>query len=127
MDDELKYIKEIFINLAYPTKIINVVLSNAKKKYYSPALPTSYSNNSITNKQFLVLPFVPSEDIKVLIPENISLINRISSNFKAEILFKHSNNNDSRMSGIYTIPCNNCDSVYYGETDYFCRRMSQHR
>ena len=115
IDSEIQHISATFKSLRYPEYFIEQAISKAKKSYYG--LKNDLSEKP---KRYLSLPFNP----KI---ENVcNEINRCQKETK--VVFKYentikrklvkNNNNDTNpiISGVYEIPCMDCNEKYFGES-----------
>jgi hypothetical protein len=121
LDEEIKYIREVFNKLGYSEFMINKGLFRGRKTFFCGE-KSEPINNKFEN--VLVIPRCEVRDLN-LIPSDVKVI------FKKGVCIGdlvRSKNNTSRIesTGIYAIPCNGCEGVYIGETDDMSRRMREH-
>ena len=118
LDQEIDYIRRIFVDLAYPPSLIDNTLKNCKKKYYSKRPKSNFDSKNI-----LALPIDSSRIQSILKPE-ICVISSSSNNLGC--FLKNNLNNTEKIGGVYRIPCLDCSRQYFGETCDFKRRIYQH-
>ena len=121
IDQEMDHLFKSFQKSGHPQFVIQQALSRAKRSFYLGP----FDNNH--NRNILKLPYMPalahlkytlkSQDINLAFSQN----NTIRSK-----LVKNSHTNNASNSGVYVIPCHNCDNVYVGEArirehKYACR------
>ena len=104
LNDENKYIYECFTKFGYPPALINRALSLAKQSFFHPQVKADFDI-----KNSLIIPFIP--DVKA--PPALKLIYKYNNKI-ANNLSRNSPKNIN--SGVYIIPCSNCNQVYVGET-----------
>ena len=111
IEQEMDHLFKSFQKLRYPQFVIQQVLSRARRSFY---LGPSDNNH---NRNILKLPYMPalahlkhtlkSQDINLVFSQNNTIRNK---------LVKNSHTNNASNSGVYVIPCHDCDNVYVGET-----------
>lgn len=115
---EINRIKNIFINLSYPTNVIRKAIKKATNKYYQP------NRTSHTHENILPIPNINPSEIKNNLPSEIQTVQSNTITLK-KVLKPHINTIENN-TGIYSIPCNNCPLKYIGETIDYTRRLYQH-
>lgn len=117
LQNEINNIKTTFTKLAYPLKIIYKGINKAKtiysRNYTTPQENTYQHKNTLTLNTNLNLKF-----------NNLQIVNKYNNTFKK--IFKPNIKTTSELSGIYAIPCRNCNNVYIGESSDIKRRQYQH-
>ena len=122
IDKEFKHIKEVFRKLAYPEFFINKAFSRAKRNYYNPKT----NNKEAHFNNALVLPFhhglVPvknqldKHNKKNNAKSNVMLTFNYKNSLSRQIVKNKKVECDKNENGVYSIPCKDCSSRYYGET-----------
>ncbi|KAL7641803.1 UNVERIFIED_CONTAM: hypothetical protein RMT77_007677 [Armadillidium vulgare] len=115
LPDEIKFLEKVFKNLKYPNTNIKKSLKKAKKKYYN----TTTQKEKHTN--ILPTPNLNPHDTKNSLPTTIRTVKSNTINLKS-ILKPNINTIDDNI-GVYTIPCDQCNLKYIGETNDFKRRI----
>ena len=133
LDSELDHIRNSFSRLGYPHHFIEKSLSIARKRFYNPSPPKVFNmNNNIT------LPYTKKlEPIKNTIDSFRSSLshtnNSLTLTFKypntiRNKLVKNSNRIENKESGVYCVPCLECNECYIGETGRSLNiRLDEHR
>ena len=126
LKDEINHIFSVFINLAYPKRIIQKALANAKSRFYNPQ-PKEY----VKRKYHIKLP--SNKSLHTLRPMLTKLDVSTSFSTRNTIKSKISRTGpvapkDLEAAGTYKIECKVCpDGVYYGETGTsLSQRVSGH-
>ena len=136
LDQELNYLRQAFQRVGFPDHVFEEVHSRVKRKFYSrdptpnqeeeePArpLPTiSLPHNDFS--QTFVKPVFSANGVRVVNPSSNTLRRNLVKNkpSKSGVIC------DAMCSGVYTIPCKNCSSSYYGETGRsFVTRLEEHK
>ena len=125
LDDEIKFITDTFGGLGYPIQFIENAHRKARGRFYNE------SNRCLFN---------PEGDKIITVPYNISL-ETSKHRFKEagfHLAFRYPSTTSNTLirnspkvdieCGVYEVPCNDCDSKYYGETGRELRtRISEHK
>jgi len=126
LEDEIKHIFESLKKLAYPKHILNKSLTKARRTFFKSNKNIKNENNK--KKRNIVIPYVPFlEKMKQpLYQMDTNLVfnykNKLSHN-----LIQNKPSIDSE-SGVYKIPCKNCDKNYIGETGRTLKkRIDEHK
>ena len=119
MDEELDYIRNVFGKLSYPPHVINNVLKRCKKKFYSTKTTTP-----LDPKKIIILP-IDLPRVKNILYPDIKVVTGASMNIGG--FLKHNFNTFDHSSGVYKVPCKDCNQIYIGETNDFGRRLYQHK
>ena len=122
LDDEINKIYEISTNLKYPKLFIDKCLRTARKTFYSTTDKQPYNN-----KNMLVLPY--NENFKhlphILKPLDVNVAFRNKNTIKHKII---KNCPQTKLGGIYQIPCKICKKPYIGQTSKSLDvRIKQHK
>ena len=106
---------ESFSRLGYPEYFLKRSLSKAKQTFYNgPKEKVNYSNSSNIRLPYLP-PLLPLQ--KTLRKRNINLVFKQTNTLSKSLVHNRvSNVSQNKDSGVYVIPCKDCDSVYVGET-----------
>lgn len=135
----IKIIKNILLANNYPlnfiTKHINNRIYSLKNKTSTNhnTTPSSNVNNSDPIPRYVSIPYIPflSHNIeKILNNYNLKTVfnNFNTSNKLLYSTLKDITNPDLKSNLVYSIPCNNCNSVYIGQTkQYLKTRLNQHK
>ena len=131
LKEEFQYITNSLKTLQYPTYFI----LNAKKKALQSfsrnnKLKTNTPDTSLINRH-LILPTHTKNTIiyntlnKLRIPTTLSTSQTIRETLKKT---RHLSQTPTSKAGIYTIPCDNCNKVYIGETQReLKKRLDEHK
>ena len=125
LDDEIDFIYNSLLKLAYPRDVLNKALSKAKYTYFRPD-----SHSGITeNVKFLSIPFVPLlncvSNHRLAKRHNTKLVFTYPNSVKSNLIH---NRRIKKDCGVYKIPCNDCDKFYLGETGRtFETRLKEHK
>ena len=115
LQKEFDFIFASFSSLGYPKPILMSALSRAKRSFYRP-VPRTPTDSA---KKYIVTPYVPSLDSPVLLQILRSQGSRLVFNHRNTLKSSLTCNNYSTKVpnvGVYSIPCKDCDKVYFGET-----------
>ena len=111
IDEEIRYINQTFVKLGYPKGMLALSLKKARNIRQRGETEEKPSVNYL---------IVPNSDLtgalsNVLRPTGLVVV--CDSGKKIGEMVKHKRNSlDNENSVVYKIPCNSCDSAYYGET-----------
>lgn len=125
LDDEILKVKEIFASLKYPLYVIDEAHIKARKTFYSQSSNGTFNTH---NKRILCLPY--SKHISKLAPifrtSPYQVVFKYPSTIKSALL---SNKPKSAPnSGVYTIPCKDCNKSYWGESGRnWEERLKEHK
>lgn len=111
LNEEINKIKDIFKRLKYHIHIINFTFKKAKEKFLK-------ENIGCTNKydfNILPVPNIKKNEAYNSLPKNLPTVTTNIIILK-NVLKPHTNELD-KNAGICKINCQNCNSVYIGETN----------
>ena len=109
LDEEVLKIFSIFKDLRYPEWFIKKAHMKARRTFYS-------SNHRNRQKEkYITIPYISGlENVKqYAYKDNLKLAFKYNSTIRS-LLVK--NNSSTKNSGVYSIPCNDCNLVYIGES-----------
>ena len=128
--------------MAYPKTVLRLALSKAKRAHFKSLRETKNSNDvpvlssvdnstSETTKKAnkIIVPFVKTlETLRCpLKKSNCELVFTYKNKLKNKLCNNKPKINDTK-SGVYYIPCDDCDKIYLGETGRdLKRRLKEHR
>ena len=116
--------------MGFPKHIIDQVHNQVKRKVFCHAPQAVQDENrpptiSLPNNQFVVdyiRPILHAHEYKVVNHSSSTLKTRLVRNKPVGVV------DEGAGPGVYSIPCNNCDKVYYGETGRnFSTRLNEHK
>ena len=112
MKDEIQYIRHVFSKLGYPYHILDKALHLAKRSYYDKVNPRLADLNK---RSRIVVPYVPCLEAQAstLKLQDFELVFRYNNKISS---FLSRNNSSPPIGGVYSIPCSECDKIYFGET-----------
>lgn len=116
----------------YPLNLINKIFKNRIHKYYNSSEKVHKPLDNNKKNSYLSLPYINglSQKLQNLFKKykiNVchKAYNLLTSNF-SKLKSKTPNNKKSNV--VYKIPCENCDSVYIGQTSqYLENRIKSHK
>lgn len=128
--------KLILRNNNYPIHLINSIINDVRSKESTNNNMTTHSpanQNNNNNKKYFVIPYIKhlSERIaKTLKTEEVEIsfkyVNTVFKHFYNKLKFPTPTLQKSNL--VYQIPCDNCPSVYIGQTSkYLSKRIKQHQ
>ena len=127
LNNEEKYIEEVFSTLKYPTYFIR----SAKRKAYK--IFKNKTNNQIDNNNLTFRRIIlPTNEITKTIAKNLNKFNieiahQTSTSIK-DIINNTKNKLQISEACIYSIPCSGCDLEYIGQTGRCLKvRLNEHR
>ena len=111
LDEEINYITKAFKNLCYPVGMISTLLQKATK------IKQRTECKDKPDVRYLVVPNSSFSDVlsSTLRPTGLIIVNDTGRKI-GHMIKKRKNESNSETSVVYKIPCNDCDSAYYGET-----------
>ena len=127
---EIDFIYEAFQRTGFPLHVIEKVHHQVKSKYYSES-PRSEANEDTQPR--LILPhnsYVSSYTKPLLQAHNCKVVNKTSGTIRSRLVHNRPKCSEDRsaLPGVYSIPCNDCDLKYYGETGRpFSERLREHK
>ena len=130
LDEELLHIKSVFEKLEYPKYFVENSFSKAKRNFYNP----NNERKKFSSINSIVLPFHQSlVPVKQFLDRNkrsenkdVSLVFNYKNSVRSQLVRNRSNTNES--SGVYSIPCKDCNKRYFGETGRkLSTRLEEHR
>ena len=133
IDPEIDHIRNSFSRLGYPHHFIEKSLSIAKKRFYNPRPPTVFSmSNNITLPYNRKLEYIKNniDSFKLAFPntDNTLTLTFKYPNTIRNRLVKNSYRTDNKESGVYCVPCLECNECYIGETGRsLAVRLDEHR
>ena len=109
LDEEVLQIFSIFKDLKYPEWFIKKAHLKARKTFYTP------NNHNRQDEKYISLPYINGlENLKQLAhSDKLKVAFKYNSTIKS-LLVK--NDPSEKNSGVYSIPCKDCDLVYIGES-----------
>lgn len=128
--EELNTIKQIARNNGYTNTLVNNILKRKQKRETEKLLFSTTPPNTVNLKRWVKIPYIGSfshkfkrlldrDDRKTAFYSTKSL-KAIISNNKDKIPIEH-------QSGIYSLTCDTCDSIYVGQTGRkFKTRIKEH-
>ena len=131
LQNEINFLYQSFRKVGFPTHIIDSVHSGVKQKIYNnqPQQDVEYEQRptiSLPLNQFghkYVTPVFRAQKYRV--------VNSSNNNLKSMIVCNKpppDRNLPDKASGVYKIPCKDCDEAYYGETGReFGVRLREHK
>ena len=126
--NELDRLYENFRKLRYPFNFVEKVHRDVKRKFYSSSVSRDEPQNE--RKCNLTLPYnqlTKSIIRPILGSRNCSLTYRASNTIRSNLITTRPGTNVDEASGIYSIPCNDCDKMYIGQTGRNLKeRLNEH-
>ena len=136
-DEEVNFIFESFRKVGFPTHILQEVHSKVKAQFYrkKPVLPESGTPDSPENKHkpTICLPhnnFIQQYAKPVFQANQFQLVNKADNTLKNSLVFNKPPLSEDRsaVAGVYSVPCVDCSSHYYGETGRgLSVRLNEHK
>ncbi|KAI5632973.1 GIY-YIG catalytic domain-containing protein [Phthorimaea operculella] len=128
--EELNTIKQIARNNGYTNTLINNILKRKQKRETEKLLFSTTPSETADSKRWVKIPFLGhiSQKFKRLLDNdvrktafyNTKNLNSIINNSKDKIPIEH-------QSGIYSLTCGTCNSIYVGQTGRkFKTRIKEH-
>ena len=125
LDEEINHIFNSLKKLAYPQHILKKALTKARRTFYHN---TNVKNINNKNKNHIVVPYVPF----------LEKMKRPLTQFNTNLVFNYENKlshnlvmnkpKDKLTSGVYKIPCKDCEKSYIGETGRCLqKRITEHK
>ena len=110
LDEEISNIFNILKCLRYPDWFIKNAHFKARRTFYSPNI------NVNRVKKYISVPYISGLDkIKeIMHKKNFNVAFKYNSTIKS-LLVKNVNHHNNK-AGVYSVPCENCNLVYIGET-----------
>lgn len=128
----LKEAKNILINNDYPVQFINKYVNIRVKMLNNNTPKNTIKQQTLLRNKKVIIPFFKNltENINYNLKQNNILpINKITNKFNSLItLGKDKLNKFDNKNVVYKIGCQDCDSIYIGQTSQLLKnRSSQHR
>ena len=130
IDTELRRLKNIFKDNDYPEKIINRQIENVKETFqkfgqYMPPVKTDEERKTIMCLPSCALADKVSKTGKKF---GIKTIFKQTTTLNSLIPNQQEKTPELNTSGVYGIPCRDCEEVYVGETGRLIKtRISEHK
>ena len=122
IDEEIRYISEVFKRLGYCDRFINQAHQKARKRFYGlkqnrerETRPTLVIPNIADNK--IIADSIKEVKYDVVNKNNCTIGKRLKKKVKS----------DDNSGVIYRIKCLDCNFSYFGETNDLKRRVYQHK
>ena len=131
LTEEINFITNSLKQLAYPDKILKNALTKAKRTFFRSKTQVNVNSDIIPVSRpshKLVLPFVKSiQQYKTHLKHfNTDLIFTYKNKLKTQL--SHNKPPSLIKSGVYSIPCNDCNKSYIGETGRDLKiRIKEHK
>ena len=128
LEDEIKHIFESLKKLAYPKHILNKSLTKARRTFFKSNENIKNENNKNKKKRNIVIPYVPF--LEKMKQPLYQMDTNLVFNYKNKLSHNLIQNKPSiaSESGVYKIPCKNCDKNYIGETGRTLKkRIDEHK
>ena len=111
LDEEVLKIFRFFKDLKYPEWFIKKAHLKARKTFYAPNHSNCHEN------KYISLPYISGlENVKQLAHnDNLKVAFKYNSTIRS-FLVKNNTGANKKNSGVYSIPCNDCNLVYIGES-----------
>ena len=125
LDAENNTLYKIFEELKYPKHVIDKAHSKARRNFYSLSNNGDFNNQ---RKRIICLPYASAfENFNHVMKDSDLKIVHKYPNTLGKMLIKNSPSH-SENTGVYKIPCKDCNKLYFGETGRsFDVRLTEHR
>ena len=130
LEPEINFIYNAFENSGFPRHIIDSVHRGVKSKFFKPR-PTIIDEPS-EQPPTISLPygkFSNNHASRLFRSYNCRVVNKANNTIRSMLIKNHPPRNDDpkQASGVYEIPCKDCDKVYFGQTGRpFNVRINEH-
>ena len=128
---EIDHLYKAFKRSGYPPHILDSVHSGVKRKVFNAAQPVVEDEDQ--RRPTIALPhsiYVNNFVTPMFKANNCRVVNKANNTIKSKIVHNRPPRNiaPNRRSGVYKIPCDNCNKSYYGQTGReFQTRLLEHK
>ena len=115
LDTELELIRSQLLKLGYPVWFLTKALSKAKVSFYKTATPNP---KCFWDKKTIKIPYNESINAssKMLPNNQIKFTFNYPNSIFKKIVNVHQRTKENSSPGVYKLPCQDCDKVYWGQT-----------
>ena len=125
VEDEINYLRNVFIRHGYHSEFINKAHRKARKTYYRVKEKEPFLKE---NECLLLMPQTTSDNtyINTYLKDN-QIVGVYKNMSTIKTMLNKVKIPESEQPCIYKLPCMSCDKVYIGESIDFERRKREHR